>query len=296
MACSLHIFPPTGTHNGSHSSMNPIVFFTDLDQCVLDGTDYSMDEVKSALDALKSVHIPVVFVSGKTRAEIEPLRQRLHHEDPFIAENGAAAFVPRNTFDFPLQRSRRRSAYEVVELGTPYAMLRDVLKQIEEAVNTPLRGFGDLSLDEIMRATGLSREEALRARRREYNEPFLMNAPASLRDEVFRQIAARGLRCVESGGFFHLTGANDAARAAEILRTAYHRKWTNGGEPFAPAVVDETAGGFFQRSNADRPVPAQKPDDSSSGEPTDKPGMIKAPGIGSAEWRQAVRELLKPAA
>jgi mannosyl-3-phosphoglycerate phosphatase len=131
------------------------IFFTDLDGCLLDSATYSFEEARPALDALRSVNIPV-----KTRAEIEPLRQRLDHHDPFIVENGAAIFVPLDTFDFPLERSRRRSSYHIIELGTPYALLRDVLKQIEDAVDTPLRGFGDLSLDDVMAATGLSREDA----------------------------------------------------------------------------------------------------------------------------------------
>ncbi len=39
-----------------------------------------------------------MLVSGKTRAEIEPIRQRLDNRDPFIVENGGAAIhvVPKD--------------------------------------------------------------------------------------------------------------------------------------------------------------------------------------------------------
>ena len=160
--------------------------FTDLDGCLLDSRTYSFDAARPALERLQSNHIPVVLVSSKTRAEIEPLRRHLNHQGPFIVENGGAVFVPSGTFDFPMERARRRASYQVIEFGTPYAMLRDVLKQIEDSVGTPLLGFGDLSIDDIMELTGLSREAALRAKLREYDEPYLVRGPETIAAEIGR--------------------------------------------------------------------------------------------------------------
>jgi mannosyl-3-phosphoglycerate phosphatase len=138
---------------GICNHMANYLIFTDLDGCLLDGA-YSPRDARPALDALRALNVPTILVSGKTRAEMEHLRQRLDHRDPFIVENGAAVFVPLGTFDFPLERSRRDSSYHIIELGTRYALLREVLKQIEDEIDTPLRGFGDLSIDDLMEATG----------------------------------------------------------------------------------------------------------------------------------------------
>ena len=99
--------------------MSRYVLFTDLDGCLLDCDRSSFDHVRPALDSLRSAGIPVILVSGKTRAEIEPLRERLDHHDPFIVENGAAAYVPFETFDFTPERSRRRFSYHIIELARP---------------------------------------------------------------------------------------------------------------------------------------------------------------------------------
>lgn len=277
--------------------MSRYILLTDLDGCLLDSDTYSFEEARPALDALRSINIPVVLVSSKTRAEIEPLRQRLDHHDPFIVENGAAVFVPLDTFEFPLQRSRKRSSYHVIELGTPYALLRDVLKQIEEAVDTPLRGFGDLSLDEIMCATGLSRENALRAKLREFDEPFLLEGPPRLIEEVCRQIVARGLRWTKSGRFFHLTGANDKGRAAEVLLRCYHRQGRMDGmtEDFETVGIGDSLNDLPLLLTVDHPVLVQKPDGSYD-QDINLPGLIRAPGIGPAGWNHAVLDLLKQAA
>ena len=151
--------------------MPDLIVFTDLDGSLLDGTTYSYEAATPALTALRELGIPLVLVSSKTRAEMEPLRERLGHHDPFIVENGGAVFVPHGLFDFPLERMRTRSPYQVIELGLPYHMLREVLKQIEHAVETPLQGFGDLSVEAIMQATELPYADAILAKQREYDEP-----------------------------------------------------------------------------------------------------------------------------
>jgi mannosyl-3-phosphoglycerate phosphatase len=269
------------------------ILFTDLDGCLLDSDTYSLDEARPMLDALRSEHIPVVLVSGKTRAEIEPLRERLGHHDPFIVENGAAVYVPLETFDFPPERSRCRTSYRVIELGTPYALLRDVLRQIEDMVGTPLRGFGDLSVDEIMATTGLSREDALRAMFREFDEPFLVNGPPKLIEEICRQIVARGLNWTRGGRFFHLMGNNDKGRAAEILLRCYKRQERLREQPddLESIGIGESLNDLPILLMVDHPVLVQKPDGSYDPD-INLPNLIRAPGIGPAGWNHATRELL----
>ena len=271
--------------------------FTDLDGCLLDSHTYSFEAARPALERLQANHIPVVLVSSKTRAEIEPLRQQLNHQGPFIVENGGAVFVPSSTFNFPLERARRRAAYQVIELGTPYAMLRDVLKQIEETVGTPLIGFGDLSIDDIMELTGLSREAALRAKLREYDEPYLVHGPATIAAEVCRQIVMRGLQWTKGGRFFHLTGLNNKGQAALKLLHCYKRQWAVDGQrgDVETVGIGDSLNDLPILLAVDHPVLVQKPDGSYDNE-IDVPRLIHAPGIGPVGWNHAILNLLKLAA
>lgn len=273
--------------------MTRYLILTDLDGSLLDSETYSFEKARPALEMLRSEQAPVVLVSGKTRAEVEPIRQCLGHHDPFIIENGAAVYIPQDVFDFPVERSRRRACYHVIELGTPYALLRDVLKQIEETVGTPLQGFGDLTLEDVMAATNLPPEEALRATLREFDEPFLVDGPPSLIEEVCRQIVIKGLSWTKGGRFFHLTGNNDKGRAAEVLLRCYRRQWqmTGGSEPFETVGIGDSLNDLPLLLNVDHPVLVQKPDGSYDPD-IDLPGLIRAPGIGPAGWNQAVLGLL----
>lgn len=259
------------------------VVFADLDQTAL-----------PAVQALRAQGIPLVLVSSKTRAELEPIRRRLQHRDPFIVENGAAVFVPQGLFTFPLERVRTKSSYDVIELGMPYHMLRDVLKQIEDAVETPLHGFGDLSVDEIMQITGLSHNEATLATIREYDEPFLLEGPQAVVEEVCRQIVVRGLRWTKSGPFFHLTGDNDKGEAIELLMRCYQReqRLRFQPDPVESVGIGDSIADVPLLAVVDHPILVQKPDGSFD---TDVllPRLVRTRGIGAAAWKEAVLTLLR---
>ena len=273
--------------------MPHLIVYTDLDGSLLDSTTYSYEAATPALTALREQGIPLVLVSSKTRAEMEPLRERLAHRDPFIVENGGAVFVPHGLFDFPLERMRTRSPYQVIELGLPYHMLREVLKEIEEAVETPLHGFGDLSIEAIMQVTGLPHADAILAKQREYDEPYLLQGPQALIEEVCRQIVTRGLRWTKGGRLFHLMGKNDKGQAASVLLRCYLRQQRMSGqtERIETVGIGDSINDAPLLSMVDYPILVQKPDGSYDPD-IHLPGMIRAPGIGPVGWNEAMLELL----
>src|SRR4249920_70307 len=273
--------------------MPNLIVYTDLDGSLLDGTTYSYEAASPALAALREQGIPLILVSSKTRAEMEPLRQHLDHRDPFIVENGGAVYIPDGLFEFPFERMRTRSPYQVIELGLPYHMLRDVLKQIEDAVETPLHGFGDLSVEAIMQVTGLPHAEAVLAKQREYDEPYLLEGPQALVEEVCRQIVTRGLRWTKGGRLFHMMGDNDKGEAASVLLRCYHRQQRMRGhvERIETVGIGDSINDAPLLAIVDYPILVQKPDGSYDPD-IQLPRMIRAPGIGPVGWNEAVLELL----
>jgi len=273
--------------------MPNLIVFTDLDGSLLDGTTYSYEAATPALAALREQGIPLILVSSKTRAEMELLRQHLNHRDPFIVENGGAVYIPHGLFEFPFERMRTRSPYQVIELGLPYHMLRDVLKQIEDVVETPLQGFGDLSVEAIMQVTGLSHAEAILAKQREYDEPYLLQGPQARIEEVCRQIVTRGLRWTKGGRLFHLMGDNDKGEAASVLLRCYYRQQRIRGqvELIETVGIGDSINDAPLLAMVDYPILVQKPDGSYDPD-IHLSGMIRAPGIGPVGWNEAVLELL----
>ncbi|MCZ7625281.1 MAG: HAD-IIB family hydrolase [Candidatus Methylomirabilis sp.] len=96
-----------------------LVIFTDLDGTLLDYKTYSFDPARDALEKVRQRGIPLVLCTSKTRAEVARYRQRLNNDDPFIVENGGAAFIPAGYFPFAYPYQRDVNGYHVIEYGTP---------------------------------------------------------------------------------------------------------------------------------------------------------------------------------
>ncbi|OGD24358.1 MAG: hypothetical protein A2Y69_13655 [Candidatus Aminicenantes bacterium RBG_13_59_9] len=264
-----------------------ILVFTDLDGTLLDFLTYSFEPARPVLIRLRESGIPVIICTSKTRAEVEGIREALGNTDPFVIENGAAVFIPRGYFSIEIPAARRDPGYVIIELGTPYSRILSIFSRIKDALPGRLRGFSDLSVEEVARLTGLSDEEAARAKKREYDEPFLLDDPAANLEAVKKIAGSAGLS-ITRGRFFHLTGDNDKGRAVNLLKDIYAR--TLGNAPRTIGLGD-SPNDLPLLENVDLPVLVQKP--GGRYEPSIRlDNLILAPGEGPVGWSLAVRELV----
>ncbi|CAN0605363.1 unnamed protein product, partial [Ectocarpus sp. 12 AP-2014] len=153
--------------------LNNAVFLvvTDLDGSLLDHHDYNCDAARPVLQLLEELRIPVVFASSKTREEILALRQELNNEHPFIAENGAAVYVPRGYFLKAPVETIESDGYLVREFAPPRARWTPVLDELRREMPDCFTDFASAGTEGIASMTGLSRAQAELANRREYSEP-----------------------------------------------------------------------------------------------------------------------------
>ena len=201
-----------------------LLILTDLDGSLLDSDTYEPEGARSALDELRARNIPLVFCTSKTHAEVEPIRQSLSNRDPFIIENGGAIYIPKGYFPEQPAQSQERGEYLVIEFGTSYAKLREGLRTIEQKVGIRLKGFGDMSLDEVVSTTGLSPIQAMAAQNREYDEPFLVSDPTKM-FEIRHEAGQLGLLVVVAGRFAHLVGGTHKGPACRVLLDLYRTHW-----------------------------------------------------------------------
>ncbi len=268
-----------------------MVVFTDLDGTLLDDSTYSFDAAREALDELRARSIPIVVVSSKTRAEIEPLRSRLRNEHPFIVENGGAVFVPSNYFPFQLMAATAHDQYHIVSLGTSYPRLRRALKEIEQELDVELRGYGDMPVEEVVTRAGLSRQEAELAKQRDYDEPFVVESERCTLDALTQAITARGLRWTKGDRFHHLMGIQDKGQAVQYLIECYRRLADHHRDRLITVGIGNSLNDLPMLKAVDRPVLVQQHD--GSYEPDiELPGLIRAPGLGPIGWNRAMLSLL----
>src|SRR4030042_1547584 len=209
-----------------------LVIFSDLDGCLLDRQTYSFEPAQAALRLIKEKKLPLVLVSSKTRVEMEGYRRRLKNDHPFVSENGGAIFIPKDYFSFQFSHEREWGKYFVLELGTFYPQIIRALEFIKKETGIRIRGFHDLSEEDLVLLSGLTREEAAWAKKREYDEPFLIEGGEREIKIVQKKIRERGLNYVWGGRFHHILGKNDKGKAAQILKDLYQKEfssiWTVG--------------------------------------------------------------------
>ena len=193
-----------------------IVIFTDLDGTLLDHDTYEWEAAKPALAFCRQYHIPIIAVSSKTRAEIEVLQQRCNISAPFISENGGGIFFPKVLYP-------ERPAGAVSEgnlwkwsLGPSYGVLVNALKEIKDDLGWVIRGFSEMTPEEISKRTGLELETSRLAALREYDEPFIIVEPV-VKDMVVLEKAAetKGLKITSGGRFYHIHGRKDKGEAVK---------------------------------------------------------------------------------
>ena len=201
-----------------------LIIFTDLDGTLLDRDSYSFEPAQPALQLLKEKGIPLILSSSKTRAEIEVYRRRLENNYPFVSENGGAVFIPKSYFPFSFHFDKESDGYLILELGTSYPRIIRVLDSIRKETGIRIKGFFDFAEEEIASLCGLDLKQAKLARKREYDEPFVIEGGKKEIEIVKRKIREKGMNYFRGGRFHHILGNSDKGRVVRILKELYAKE------------------------------------------------------------------------
>jgi mannosyl-3-phosphoglycerate phosphatase len=201
-----------------------LLFITDLDGTLLDAK-YSYEAARPALKLLSDLQIPLVLCTSKTRAEVEVCRSQLGNHHPFIVENGGALYTPQRYFSLTINSAAYRDGYAVIEFGDPYHELVQSLMQASAESGCPVRGFHQMSVEEISKRCNMSPLVARLAKQREYDEPFEILSGDDTR--LTEAIVHQKKRWTRGGSFYHILGANDKAHCVNLLIHFYKRFFKN---------------------------------------------------------------------
>lgn len=263
--------------------MTKTIVVTDLDGTLLDHS-YSFEVARPALELLVAKGVPVVICSSKTRPEIEIYREGLGLKDPFIVENGGAIYLPSGYFNLS-PGGEVRNGYDVVVLGRRYDEIRNVLIRIREKTGIKAKGFGDMSVKDIAVLTGLPLPEAVLAKHREFDEPFVFGEDEEKIEQFLRSISDEGLNWTR-GRFYHILGDNDKGKAISMLKGFYEKAYGR----ITTIALGDSLNDLSLLREADYPILVRKKDGSYENG-MDVPGLIRAEGIGPEGWMSAILAL-----
>ncbi|NPU84979.1 MAG: HAD-IIB family hydrolase [Syntrophaceae bacterium] len=261
------------------------LLFSDLDGTLLNHEDYSFEDARPVLERIRREGIPLVIASSKTRAEVEAIQDDMGLRMPFIVENGGGIYFPRGWRGIPYLPGSAREPYFAVRLGMPYGEIREFVARTRQWI--PLRGFGDMAVEEVARLTDLPLERARLAMEREFSEPFLLEDGERL-SELTALAEEVGLSVTRGGRFFHfIRRGQDKGRAARFVKTIFGRQWN---EPILTVGLGDGPNDIPLLMAVDYPV--QIPSPGGKGLQCRIPRLMVADAPGSLGWRRAVEGIL----
>lgn len=261
--------------------MPKTVIFSDLDGTLLDAVRYSFNDALPALSLIQAHGVPLVLCSSKTRAEIEACRQRMHNFHPFITENGGGIFIPQGYFSAPVDPAE---GYQRIILGMPYAEIRRHFVALRERLGASVRGFADMTAEEVAKLTGLSCDDAILSKQRDFDEPFVFEGAPDAR--FLQAIEDAGLHWTQ-GRVFHIMGKHDKGLAVKTLKALYQREH---GE-ISSIGLGDSLNDLPLLQAVDRPVLIRH-EDGSFDSRIAIAGLMKTQSPGPQGWNEAVLQLL----
>lgn len=268
----------------------PVLVVTDLDGTLMDEKTYSVEPARPMINQLIEKGIPVIPCTSKTRAEVEWIcRHLLSIEVPMIVENGSAILFLKRLSALTEKHSSPEIDQKV--FGLPYDEIRRRLQALRDELRIDLRGFGDMTMDEIIRWTDLDIDEARRAIQREFSEPVLKPEDVSLIH--LPELAGRfGLKVTEGNRFLHFLGPDaDKGRAVRWFKNFYE---SYIGKPVTVIGLGDSPNDRDFLASVDIPVIIPR---ARTGHPD--PALVHlsgariAPEPGPAGWARALHEILR---
>ncbi len=167
-----------------------LLIFTDLDGCLLNKSDYQYEAARPTLARIAEANIPLVLCSSKTKAEMQPLAEKLDLSWPFVCENGGVIVWNDGRADSILGNSR----------STVLEVLQSVRSQFK------FRTFDDLGVEGLIQVADLEAVSAQRAIARQCTEPLLWDDSADKIDRFRQSLLEADLYLTQGGRFWHVAG------------------------------------------------------------------------------------------
>ena len=268
------------------------LIFTDLDGSLLDHHTYCAKPASDLFSALDNLGIPVIPVTSKTAAEVIPLRSEYNNHHPFVVENGAAIYIPKDYFREPPRHGIVKGDYICLENSRPRHTALEILARVGQQYENEYDHFKQIYARDgalgIARITGLSESSSAAANCREYSEPVIWYGSHSRKQDFINDIQKQGGHALQGGRFITLGDHCDKGMAIGQLNQLYREHFAS---PIVSLAIGDSANDVAMLERADWALLISNPGKSLPQlERSDK--VLTGRGYGPAAWQHGVRQWL----
>lgn len=199
-----------------------VLIFTDLDGTLLNFKTFDVAPILPFISKLKDAGIQIIPNSSKCHFEIKEIISKINLECPYITENGAAIYIPKNLFLKQPQGSTEQGKNWVLTLGIEKDIINQKIRQTSFKKYMKfilfLRNMTKLQKSYY---TGLKPESLDRTDEREFSEPLIWMGSNTELDNFKKALNEEGLSIIHGARLLHLTGLNTKGEAMKILSDYY---------------------------------------------------------------------------
>lgn len=176
------------------------------------------------LKSLGEFGIPCVWVTSRTRLQLDVTIRRLGNGEPFIGEGGSCVYIAEDYFHLKPAHTVRLGRFIAIPVAKRQPAAAEALEELAETTGITVVPLSSLSPRELVQNTGLARGEAEAIRQRDFDELFFF-AGASQQDiDRFRQEATTMKMSIRPrGSLWSLAVDANVATCVRELRNLYDR-------------------------------------------------------------------------
>ncbi len=124
------------------------------------------------LDSLAEASIPCVWVTSRTRSQLDATLRKLGQSEPFIAEGGSGVYLPEDYFHLRPATTTRLGRFTCIPVASPQPAAREALQLLAEDTGVSVVPLHSLTPRELSQNIGLPQREAELYRLRDFDELF----------------------------------------------------------------------------------------------------------------------------
>jgi mannosyl-3-phosphoglycerate phosphatase len=141
--------------------------------------------------------IPMVWVTSRSRLQVDEPRRRFGHQHPFIAEDGCGVYLPEDYFHVRPSKTTRFGRFTCIPIAETLPAAAEALESLSEDTGVETVPLHSLAPRELEQNMELPLREAELARQRDFDELFFFAGASQadidgfLAEAALRKIAVR---------------------------------------------------------------------------------------------------------
>ena len=173
---------------------------------------------------LEYAAVPNVWVTTRTRLQIDDPRRKLGHNHPFIAEGGSGVYLPESYFHLSPPKTVRLGRFTCVPIAEPQPAAAEALEELSADTGVATVALRSLSPRELAQNSGLPGQQAELMRHRDFDEPFFFAGATDGDVERFvAESANRGWQLRQRGVLWSLAVGANLKQCVRELSKLYTR-------------------------------------------------------------------------